>query len=135
MTTDLVLGSDGAALSARTCVIACGVRYGLQRQLGLGLPSLFRHSAQLEIDANIPDSVVELYADRETAPEGFAWVVPLLRGGCTWAKVGIMMRGDAASHLQRFLFRRGLAGRMGSVPPEPMRRLLIGSWLSVTLRD
>ncbi len=130
-----MLGSDGAALSARTCVIACGVRYGLQRQLGLGLPSLFLHSAQLEIDANIPDSVVELYADRETAPEGFAWVVPLLRGGCTWAKVGIMMRGDAASHLQRFLFRRGLAGRMGSVPPEPMRRLLIGSWLSVTLRD
>ena len=119
-----VLGSDGAALSARTCVIACGVRYGLQRQLGLGLPSLFLHSAQLEVDANIPDSVVELHVGRETAPEGFAWVVPLLRGGCTWAKVGIMMRGDAASHLQRFLSQRGLAGRMASVPPEPMRRLL-----------
>jgi geranylgeranyl reductase family protein len=119
-----VLGSNGAALNARSCVIACGVRYGLQRQLGLGLPSLFLHSAQVEVDANIPDSVVELHLGRETAPEGFVWVVPLLRGGCPSAKVGIMMRGDAASYLQRFLSWRGLAGQMASVPPEPMRRLL-----------
>jgi len=119
-----VLGADGAALSARTCVVACGVGYGLQRQLGLGLPSLFLHSAQLEVDADIPDSVVELHLGRATAPEGFAWVVPVLRGGWPRAKVGIMMRGDAGSHLLRFLSRRGLAGPSVPVPSEPIRRLL-----------
>jgi len=119
-----VLGADGAALAARTCVIACGVGYGLQRQLGLGLPSHFLHSAQLEVDADIPDSAVELHLGRATAPEGFAWVVPVRRGGYRRAKVGIMMRGDAASHVQRFLSWRGLGGPSASGLPVPMRRLL-----------
>src|SRR5215831_13218158 len=30
-----VRAADGTALTARTCIIACGVAYGLQRQLGL----------------------------------------------------------------------------------------------------
>jgi digeranylgeranylglycerophospholipid reductase len=117
-----VLGSNGAALSARTCVIACGVRYGLQRQLGLGLPTVFLHSAQVEVETDVPDSDVEVHLGRGIAPEGFAWVVPVLRGGRTAAKVGIMMRGDAVSHLRRFLSGRGPAGRASA--PEPTRRLL-----------
>jgi len=119
-----VLGANGAAAAARTCVIACGVGYGLQRQLGLGLPSQFLHSAQLEIDADIDDSAVELHLGRATAPEGFAWVVPVRRGECRRAKVGIMMRGDAASHVQSFLSRRGLAGQNAAGLPVPLRRLL-----------
>jgi geranylgeranyl reductase family protein len=118
-----VIGSSGVVLSARACVIASGVGYGLQRQLGLGLPSLFLHSAQLEVDASIPASVVELHLGRETAPEGFAWVVPVLRGASTRAKAGIMVRGDAASHLQRFLVRRGLTPK-ALATAEPIRRLL-----------
>jgi len=118
-----VLGCNGTALAARTCVVACGVRYSLHRKLGLGLPSLFLHSAQLEVGAALPDSVVELHLGRAMAPEGFAWVVPVQRGGYTAAKVGIMMRGDAAGHLQQFLSRRGLTGHMASAQ-EPMRRLL-----------
>jgi geranylgeranyl reductase family protein len=119
-----LLVADVTALAARSCVIACGVAYGLQRQLGLGLPSRFLHSAQLELDAEIPDSSVELHLGRATAPEGFAWVVPVRRGECRRAKVGIMMRGDAASHLQRFLTWRGLGGSSASAPAVPMRRLL-----------
>ena len=130
-----VLAADGAALAARTCVIACGVGYGLQRQLGLGLPSRFLHSAQLEVDADIPDSVVELHLGRATAPEGFAWVVPVRRGGCRRAKIGIMMRGDAASHVQRFFSRRGLAGHNAPSHPEPMRRLLPVGPASPTFGD
>jgi geranylgeranyl reductase family protein len=130
-----VLGADGVALAARTCVIACGVGYGLQRQLGLGLPSLFLHSAQLEVDADIPDSVVELHLGRATAPEGFAWVVPVRRGACRRAKVGIMMRGDAASHVQRFASWRGLAEHSAPGLSETMRRLLPVGPASPTYRD
>jgi geranylgeranyl reductase family protein len=119
-----VLAADGAALTARTCVIACGVGYGLQRQLGLGLPSRFLHSAQLEVDADIPDSIVELHLGRTTAPEGFAWVVPVRRAGARRAKIGIMMHGDAAGHLQRFRAWRGLGDTNASAAPVPMRRLL-----------
>jgi geranylgeranyl reductase family protein len=119
-----LLAADGTALAARTCVIACGVAYGLQRQLGLGLPSRFLHSAQLELDAEIPDSIVELHFGRATAPEGFAWVVPVRRGECRRAKVGIMVRGDAASHLQRFLASRDLGAVSASASPVPLRRLL-----------
>jgi geranylgeranyl reductase family protein len=119
-----VRAADGTALAARTCVIACGVAYGLQRQLGLGLPSRFLHSAQLELDADIPESSVELHLGRATAPEGFAWVVPVQRGEYRRAKVGIMMRGDAAGHLQRFLAWRGLGGSSASAPSAPLRRLL-----------
>ena len=119
-----VLTADGSTLTARTCVIACGVGYGLQRQLGLGLPSRFLHSAQLEVDADIPDAIVELHLGRATAPEGFAWVVPVRRGASRRAKIGIMMRGDAASHLQRFLAWRGLGDANLSAAPVPIRRLL-----------
>jgi flavin-dependent dehydrogenase len=119
-----LLGADGIARTARTSVIACGVGYGLQRQLGLGLPSRFLHSAQVEIDADIPDSVVELHFGRVTAPEGFAWVVPVRRGDSRRAKVGIIMRGDAASHVQRFLAWRRLSSPSASGLPVPMRRLL-----------
>ena len=55
-------------LSARACVLACGVGYGLQRQLGLELPSLFLHSAQIEVDTR-DVSTAELYLGREVAPE------------------------------------------------------------------
>ena len=88
-------------LSARVCVLACGVGYGLQRQLGLELPSLFLHSAQIEVDTRAVSSAVELYLGREIAPEGFAWMVPLTRGERPRMKVGVVTRGDAEQRLRR----------------------------------
>src|SRR5262249_62354889 len=89
-----------------------------------GLPSRFLHSAQLEVDADIPDSVVELSLGRAPAREGFAWDVAVRRVEWRRAKIGIMMRGDAASHLQRFLAWRRLGGTSASTAPVPLRRLL-----------
>jgi geranylgeranyl reductase family protein len=113
----------GAILVARSCVIACGVAYGLQRRLGLGLPARFLHSAQVELDAAVAESTVEIHLGRATAPEGFAWIVPVVRGGVTRAKAGIMMRGDAASQLQRFVAGRRLAAH-GSLLSEALRRVM-----------
>ncbi len=128
-----LLMSDGCVMRARTCVLACGVGYRLHRQLGLGLPSLFLHSAQVEIDIDKPDSLVEVHLGRRTAPEGFAWVVPIRRGDSARAKVGIMMRGDAASHLERLLSDRELGN--GGVSTGPTRRLIPLAPVSPTYSD
>ena len=119
-----VLSADGEGLWARVCILACGVGYRLQRQLGLGLPSLFLHSAQLEVDAELAGTAVELHLGEEIAPEGFAWLVPIDRDGYPRMKVGLMARGDAGEHLIRFLSHRRVAGRLAGEPGEPTRRLL-----------
>ena len=111
-------------LNARVCVLACGVGYGLQRQLGLELPSLFLHSAQIEVDTYEASSTVELYLGREVAPEGFAWTVPLTRGERPRMKVGVVARGDAEQRLRGILATPGVAERIASPPGMPLRRLL-----------
>ncbi len=116
-------GSDGVT-SARACILACGVGYGLPRQLGLGLPSQFLHSAQVEIDARDVPPRVELYLGRDIAPEGYGWAVPLVRDDRPRMKVGVVARGDAEQGLRRLLTRPILADSLRSAPEPPLRRLL-----------
>lgn len=114
----------GGALSARVCVLACGVGYGLQRQLGLELPPLVLHSAQVEVDTAEVRPVVEVYLGRQVAPEGFAWVVPVGRGDRPRMKVGVVGRGDTGKLLHALLATPGVRERVESAPDEPIRRLL-----------
>jgi geranylgeranyl reductase family protein len=118
-----VTASEGAAVQARVCVLACGVSYGFQRDLGLGLPSLFLHSAQVEVDAEAARAV-ELHPGAAIAPEGFAWLVPVVRDGRPRLKVGLMTRGDAGAHLSRFMARGDIARRLSAPPGRAIRRLL-----------
>ena len=111
-------------VAARVCLLASGVNYALQRQLGLGLPTMFLHSAQLEVDAVDAPAVVELHLGRDTAPEGFAWVVPVRRDGRARLRIGLMARGDAEGHLDRFLHRAAVAERLAASPGVATRRLL-----------
>jgi flavin-dependent dehydrogenase len=119
-----VTSADGQGVAARAVILACGVSYRLQRRLGLGLPSLFLHSAQLEVDAREAPPVVELHLGADTAPEGFAWLVPVLRDGRPRLKVGLMARGDAEAHLARLVSRPSVAGRLAAAPGRAIRRLL-----------
>lgn len=119
-----VTGADDESLCARVCVLACGVGYRLQRQLGLGLPSLFLHSAQVEVDADQARTAVELHLGEGIAPEGFAWLVPIDRDGRPRMRVGLMARGDTAERLARFLSHPRVAERLAAAPGEPIRRLL-----------
>jgi len=121
---EVTVSGNGERLSARVGILACGVGYGLSRQLGLGLPSLFLHSAQIEVDTREAGKAVELHLGAGTAPEGFAWLVPVIRDGRRRMKVGLMSRGDAAEHLTRFLTAPEVASRVASAPPAPIRRLL-----------
>ena len=95
---------DGDSTRAKTCVLACGASYVLQRRLGLGLPSIYMQSAQLELPA-ARGGDVELYFGRQVAPNGFAWVVPVQRPDGWYARVGLMCEQDSAGHFRRFLDR------------------------------
>jgi geranylgeranyl reductase family protein len=95
---------DGGETRARLGVLACGASYGIQRRLGLGMPSLYLQSAQLEVPAGRPGDV-EVHFGRDVAPNGFAWVVPVRRGDRWFARVGLMCERESAQRFRRFLQR------------------------------
>jgi geranylgeranyl reductase family protein len=118
------IAGTGGGLEARACVLACGVGYGLPRQLGLELPSLFLHSAQLEVDAREGAAAVEIHLGRAVAPEGFGWTVPVMRGERPRMKIGVVTRGDAEERLAGLLATAGVSARLAAAPEAPLRRVL-----------
>ena len=112
----LVTLIDGEVLKSRVAVLACGASYGFQKRLGLGMPSTFLQSAQLEMPADTPGDV-EVHFGSEIAPKGFAWAVPVRRAQGTFARIGVMAEGDAALYFNRMLQR--VSERWGLHPPEP----------------
>jgi geranylgeranyl reductase family protein len=120
---------------ARTCILACGASYALQRRLGLGMPRLHLQSAQMELPAANPGTV-EVYFGTHVAPKGFAWVVPVVRGVRSFARVGLMCDRDAREHFDRFLsairprwqlgapdcLQNGLVPRAKMLPLAPIGR-------------
>ena len=93
--------SGGASVSARACVLACGANYRFNRALGLGIPRTFVQSAQLEAAFAGPVQI-EVHLGRDTAPGGFAWIVPFTRGGRQFNRVGMLCDDGAASRFRTF---------------------------------
>jgi geranylgeranyl reductase family protein len=84
----------GAELSARAAVLACGANYRFNRALGLGIPSAYVQSAQIETPfPALPHIDVRL--GRALAPGGFAWAVPFLRGDVPYARLGVLCESNA----------------------------------------
>lgn len=80
---------DCPDVEARACVLACGASYQFHKTLGLGVPTEFLQSAQLETPfPEVQD--VEVRFGRDVAPAGFAWLVPLHRHGVSYARIGLM---------------------------------------------
>lgn len=116
--------ADGSSLKARAVILACGANYAFQRRLGMGMPSTFLQSAQLELPAEEPGDV-EIHFGSEIAPKGFAWAVPVRRPSGTFVRIGVMAESDAGTYFARMLDR--VRERWGvSVPdaPPPRRRML-----------
>src|SRR6185503_14497418 len=89
---------------ARAVVLACGANYGFQRKAGLGMPTTFLQSAQLEIPADRPGDV-EIHFGSQIAPKGFAWAVPVLRRDGAYARIGVMADVNAAEYFERMVAR------------------------------
>jgi geranylgeranyl reductase family protein len=116
--------AGNSALNGRACVIACGASYRLNRQLGLGSPSTYAQSAQIET-AFVRLEHIEVHLGNELFPGGFGWVVPFQRGGTSAARIGLMCDEGAARRFDVFV--RRLAEREGldvSRFPEPRRKMI-----------
>jgi geranylgeranyl reductase family protein len=120
--TGLTIESDAVRITlrdrdqivGRTAILACGANYGLARRLGLGLPSAWLHSAQLELPA-AHDGDVEVHFGSRVAPRGFAWAVPVVRATGRFVRVGLMCDGAPGNYFNRFVAR--LARRWGIAGP------------------
>ena len=100
---------------ARVCVLACGASYALQRKLGLGMPRLLLHSAQVELPAERLGDV-EVHFGRNIAPRGFAWAVPVQRER-PYVRIGVMCDRGASRHFRDIVAR--LAPRWGIMRVRP----------------
>ena len=122
-------------IRARVAVLACGANYALHRQVGLGMPRLFLHTAQLETQAEQPGDV-ELHFGGEIAPKGFGWIVPVLRQGQPRARLGVMCDGDAPRYFDRLVARaRDRWGLGRSEMGRPRQKILPLAPLSRTYAD
>jgi geranylgeranyl reductase family protein len=96
--------ADRDPVQARSVILACGANYAFQKRLGLGMPSTFLQSAQLELPADRLGDV-EIHFGSEIAPKGFAWAVPVRRSYGTFARIGVMADADANLYFSRMLAR------------------------------
>jgi digeranylgeranylglycerophospholipid reductase len=116
--------ADREPILARSVILACGANYAFQKRLGLGMPSTFLQSAQLELPSDRPGDV-EIHFGSEIAPKGFAWAVPVRRSHGTFARIGVMADADAGVYFSRMLAR--VRERWGVAVPDaltPRRRML-----------
>ena len=112
-----------ATYHARSVILACGASYGLQRQLGLGLPGLFLHSAQAELPADRLGDV-EVYFGSQVAPRGFAWAVPVQRADRPHVRIGVMCHGDAARRFHALVERLRPRWRIEAENLAPRQKIL-----------
>jgi len=114
--------ADGA-IEARAAILACGASYRFNRALGLGVPDVLVHSAQLEVPFPALDHL-QVHFGRAIAPGGFAWVVPFERGGTTFARVGLLCERDAGARFQAFALAIRGTHRIEASWPDPRLRAL-----------
>lgn len=116
--------ADGEPVSARSVILACGANYTFQKRLGLGIPSTFLQSAQLELPAEQLGDV-EIHFGSEIAPKGFAWAVPVKRSYGSFVRIGVMADSEPAECFSRMLAR--VRDRWSVAVPDsagPKRRML-----------
>jgi geranylgeranyl reductase family protein len=116
--------ADNETVRARSVILACGANYTFQKRLGLGIPSTFLQSAQLELPAERLGDV-EIHFGSEIAPKGFAWAVPVKRSYGSFVRIGVMADSDPAEYFSRVLAR--VRDRWGVAVPDstaPKRRML-----------
>jgi digeranylgeranylglycerophospholipid reductase len=123
-TPDLVaVATASGDVTGRAAVLACGASYRFSRALGLGLPGVLVHSAQLETSFPTLDEV-EVHFGRDVAPGGFGWIVPFVRDGAPRARVGLLCDRDAGTAFRAFSDRIRRAHAVTERWPAPRLKVL-----------
>lgn len=115
-----------APVRARALVLACGANYRFNRALGLGIPSAYVQSAQIEMPfAPLPH--IDVRIGRTLAPSGFAWAVPFVRHDGPYARLGLLCDSDARSRFGAFFAQLAREhGLDGPMPAPRMKMLPLG---------
>jgi len=129
--TGALIDRDGTVVSvagqddvrARVCILACGGRYALHRQLGLTVPSLYLHTAQREVPVESPDEL-EIHFGSDVAPRGFGWIVPVRREGRSFARIGVMSEDRSPTYFDRMLARVRDRWGIEAVDGPPRQKIL-----------
>ena len=108
---------------ARVCILACGGRYALHRQLGLTVPSMFLHTAQRELPVERPGDV-EVHFGSHVAPQGFGWVVPVRRGTRFYARIGVMSEDRSPTYFDGMVARVSERWGVRAVDGSPRQKIL-----------
>jgi len=121
----------GAPVVARACVLACGANYRFHGSLGLGRPTAFLQSAQVDIVFPERPSI-EVRFGRQLAPGGFGWIVPFRREGESRARIGLMSESRTRERFAAFVDAvrtpaaaaaiEGVDPRMKMLPLAPIAR-------------
>lgn len=104
-------GEERTAIEAKTLVLANGVHYRFQQQLGMGRPPEFVTTAQVDFEATPSDSV-EVYFGSEYGRGSFGWYVPYRHGRRSMVRVGLLAARDATLGLRSYLQRSEVAERL-----------------------
>jgi len=118
-----VLVAGQPEVRARACIVACGGRYALHRQLGLSVPSLFLHTAQQELPVDRPQDV-EIHFGSHVAPRGFGWVVPVKRGQRFHARIGVMSQDRSPTYFDRMVARVSERWGVRALGGPPRQKIL-----------
>jgi flavin-dependent dehydrogenase len=107
-------------LKAQVCLLATGVNYALHDRLGLGRPSGFLDSAQVEVEGEGFEEV-ELFLGHHISPASFAWAVPV---GFDRVRIGVTAKSNAAQYLKRLLALSKIRERIHEADPKVTRRVI-----------
>jgi len=94
---------DGISRLSKFVIIATGVKYNLQKKIGLGIPPQFFYGSQIELSRNVEPSNIEIYLSQKYIPGSFAWVVPV---NGNRARIGMILEKNGNIFLKRFLKHR-----------------------------
>jgi geranylgeranyl reductase family protein len=104
--------AGGEEISARIVISAEGISALLARRAGIAPPQLILSGAQVQVPFAVEDpEKVEVHLG--SAPGLFAWVIPLDENS---ARIGLCARDRGCKHLQAFLKRDVIAGRLQGSP-------------------
>ncbi len=97
------INADGNSFFCRFVIIATGIKYQLQKKIGLGTPTQFLYGSQIELPKKVNPHNIEIYLSQKYVPGSFAWVVPVNKN---MVRIGMIIERNGNIYLKRFLKNR-----------------------------